>query len=52
LFEFSQRRHFCRHFLSVRINFMAFACIYISEFLLQAVARAEPELRGDRAALA
>jgi protein ImuB len=29
-----------------------FACIYISEFLLQAVARAEPELRGDRVALA
>ncbi len=31
---------------------MAFACIYISEFLLQAVARAEPGLRGDRVALA
>jgi protein ImuB len=30
---------------------MAFACIYISEFLLQAVARAEPALRGDRVAL-
>ncbi len=30
---------------------MAFACIYISDFLLQAVARAEPGLRGDRVAL-
>jgi protein ImuB len=32
--------------------FMAFACIYISGFLVQAVARAEPELRGERVALA
>ena len=31
---------------------LMFACIYISEFLLQAVARAEPGLRGDRVALA
>ena len=31
---------------------MAFACIYISGFLLQAVVRAEPGLRGDRVALA
>jgi protein ImuB len=31
---------------------MAFGCIYISDFMLQAVARAEPELRGDRVALA
>ncbi len=31
---------------------MAFACIYISGFLLQAVARSEPSLRGDRVALA
>ncbi len=31
---------------------MAFACIYISGFLVQAIARAEPELRGDRVALA
>jgi protein ImuB len=31
---------------------MAFACIYISEFILQAVARTESELRGDRVALA
>jgi protein ImuB len=31
---------------------MAFACIYISGFLVQAVARAEPELRGERVALA
>jgi protein ImuB len=30
---------------------MAFACIYISDFMLQAVARAEPEMRGDRIAL-
>jgi protein ImuB len=29
-----------------------FACIYISEFLLQSVARAEPTLRGERVALA
>src|ERR1700749_1915997 len=29
-----------------------FACIYISEFMLQAVARTEPSLRGDRVALA
>lgn len=29
-----------------------FGCIYISEFLLQAVARAEPGLRGERVALA
>ena len=29
-----------------------FACIYISGFLLQAVARSEPSLRGDRVALA
>jgi len=31
---------------------MAFACIYISGFLVQAVARAEPGLRGERPALA
>ncbi len=31
---------------------MAFACIYISGFLLQAVARSESTLRGDRVALA
>jgi protein ImuB len=31
---------------------MAFACIYISGFLVQAVARSEPALRGDRVALA
>ncbi len=31
---------------------MAFACIYISGFLLQAVARSESSLRGDRVALA
>jgi protein ImuB len=31
---------------------MAFACIYISDFLLQAVARSEPGLRGERVALA
>ncbi|MBV8515377.1 MAG: DNA polymerase Y family protein [Acidobacteria bacterium] len=31
---------------------MAFACIYISGFLVQAVARAEPALRGDHVALA
>src|ERR1700722_7608402 len=30
---------------------MAFACIYISDFLLQAVTRSEPGLRGDRVAL-
>src|ERR1700744_3547398 len=29
-----------------------FACVYISGFLVQAVARAEPTLRGDRVALA
>jgi protein ImuB len=29
-----------------------FACIYISGFLVQAVARSEPSLRGDRVALA
>src|SRR3984957_4275091 len=32
--------------------FMAFACIYISDFLLQAVARTEPSLRSDHVALA
>jgi len=32
--------------------FMAFACIYISGFLLQAVARSESTLRVDRVALA
>ena len=31
---------------------MSFACIYISEFLLQAVARSESALRGDLVALA
>jgi protein ImuB len=31
---------------------MAFACIYIAGFLVQAVARAEPGLRGDGVALA
>jgi len=42
----------CRHFLSVVKKFMAFACIYIAGFLVQAVARSEPSLRGDRVALA
>ncbi len=51
----------CRRFLSVVTIKTAgkmpalpkmFACIYISGFLLQAVARAEPGLRGERVALA
>jgi protein ImuB len=38
--------------LRVNRRYQMFACVYISGFLVQAVARAEPELRGDRIALA